>query len=44
LAALQRMAPGMSMASLRQSVPYTEKTIETFLEGLRLADLPDGSA
>jgi TolB-like protein len=41
LAALQRMAPGMSIASLRQSVPYTEKTIETFLEGLRLAGLPD---
>jgi hypothetical protein len=42
LAVLQRMAPGMSIASLRQSLPYTdEKTMEAFLEGLRLAGLPD---
>lgn len=41
LAALVRLAPGVSTASLRQSVPYTEKTIGAFLEGLRMAGLPD---
>jgi Flp pilus assembly protein TadD len=42
LATLQRMAPGMSVASLRQSLPYTnQRTMENFLDGLRLAGLPD---
>jgi Flp pilus assembly protein TadD len=41
LVVLQRLAPGMSMASLRQSVPYTARTVGRFLEGLRLAGLPD---
>ena len=40
LASLRAMAPDMSIASLRQSVPYTATTVDRFLEGLQLAGLP----
>lgn len=40
-AKLRRLAPEMSIRSIRKSVPYTATTMETFLEGLRMAGLPD---
>jgi hypothetical protein len=41
VAMLRRLAPEMSIDSVRKSVPYTAKTMEKFLEGLRMAGLPD---
>ncbi|KAB2919025.1 MAG: tetratricopeptide repeat protein [Hyphomicrobiaceae bacterium] len=41
MATLRRLMPDMSTASIRQSVPYTARTIDRFLEGLRAAGLSE---
>jgi TolB-like protein/Tfp pilus assembly protein PilF len=38
---LLQLHPNLSIAGIRQSVPYTAKTIEKFLEGMRKAGLKD---
>jgi TolB-like protein/Flp pilus assembly protein TadD len=39
LSALQQLHPNMTLASIRQSVPYTTRKIDHFVEGLRKAGL-----
>jgi TolB-like protein/class 3 adenylate cyclase/Tfp pilus assembly protein PilF len=41
LTALRRLAPGISVTLSRLSVPYTERTIDRFVEGLRKAGMPE---
>src|SRR5215207_10228295 len=41
MAALRRLQPNLSIAWVRESVPYTTKPMEHFVEGLRRAGLQD---
>lgn len=41
LAVLRRFAPDISITVARLSVPYTARTLEHFLEGLRKAGMPE---
>jgi TolB-like protein/Flp pilus assembly protein TadD len=41
LAVLRRLAPGISVTLARLSVPYTARTVESFVEGLRKAGVPE---
>ena len=38
---LQQLAPGISVTLARLSVPYTARTVERFVAGLRKAGLPE---
>ncbi|MBF9030995.1 tetratricopeptide repeat protein [Rhodobacterales bacterium HKCCE3408] len=41
MATLQRLQPEISVAWIREYVPYTDRVIDKFLEGMRKAGLPD---
>ena len=41
LATVRQLQPDISIARIRESVPYTERTIERFVEGMRKAGLTD---
>jgi TolB-like protein/Tfp pilus assembly protein PilF len=41
LAVLQSLAPGISITLARLSVPYTARTVDRFVEGLRRAGMPE---
>jgi len=38
---LQQLQPGVTAAWIKQSVPYTDKVMPLFLDGLRKAGLPE---
>jgi len=41
VAKLRKLMPEMSITLVRLSVPYTARTIDRFLDGLRKAGLPE---
>ena len=41
VASLQKLMPGISVTLARLSVPYTARTVERFVDGLRKAGLPE---